>query len=529
MTTRTPSLLVLTVLLAVVAGTAFASVSGSPDIRTTLSDNTVMPGEETTLEVVLVNSGQLDSGSASNPSLNGEVTKARGVVVDLKSGNAPISISTSKRSLGTLSEGSRTSESFDITVHEDAEPGKYNVPLELEYDYYDFISESDGERESKSVEKRRSLTVKITDDATFDVTEVNSTVRVDSKGDIAVSVENTGDEAASNANVTLQSGNEELTIGGDTKSSRFVDSWSPGEERTFQYPVTATDSVKSEPYQFTLSVAFDDENNSRTNAVDRRIGIAPNPEQAFSLGDVDARLRSGEDGELQAVLANNGPRDVSNVVVNWDSDHTNLSPQETEYAVGNLEPNESATVQFGVDVSDSAREGPRQFDFSATYRDPDGDLEESDTLELRARVREKQDEFNLSAVNTTIAAGQSGTIDVTITNTRNSTLSDISAKLFADSPISAGDDEGFVSELKPNESATIRFSISSGGSALEKTYPISIDFQYEEPDGDTKISDTYRVGIDVTTPSGGGGVPLPLIGVIVVVVVVAVGGYMLRR
>jgi hypothetical protein len=529
MTTRTFSLLVLTVLFAIVTGTAVAAVTGSPDIRTTLSDNTVMPGEETTLELILLNSGELDGSSVSNPSLNSAVTKARGVIVDLSAGGAPISVNTSRRSIGGLSEGTRTTESFDITVQDDAEPGTYSIPVTLEYDYYDYISEADGARDSQSVEKRRSLKLKISDDATFAVTDVNSTTRVDSKGDLTVSVKNTGDEAASNAEVALHSQNDELSIGSDTTSSRFVDSWSPGEQRTFQYPVTATDSVKPEPYQFTLSVGFDDENGSRTEAVDQLIGVTPGPAQEFSLGTVDTTLRSGEDGELQAVLTNDGPRDVSNVVVGWDSDHTNLSPQETEYAVGDLETNESKTVQFGVDVSDSAREGPQQFDFSATYRDPDGDLEESDTLEVRAPVRGSQDEFELSAVNTTIPAGQSNTIDVTITNTRNSTLSDISAKLFADSPISAGDDEGFVSELKPSESATIRFSVSASGGALEKVYPISIDFQYEEPDGDTKISDTYRVGIDVTTASDGGGIPLPLVGVGVIVLVVSVAGYMFRR
>jgi hypothetical protein len=118
---------------------------------------------------------------------------------------------------------------------------------------------------------------------------------------------------------------------------------------------------------------------------------------------------------------------------------------------------------------------------------------------------------------------------MTIENTANEPLTDISAKLFADSPISADDDEAFVSELGPGETTTITFSISAEGGALDKTYPLSLDFQYEEPDGDTPVSDTYRVPVEVTTESGGGGLPLLPIGAAVLVVLLGVGGYVRFR
>jgi hypothetical protein len=216
-------------------------------------------------------------------------------------------------------------------------------------------------------------------------------------------------------------------------------------------------------------------------------------------------------------------------VVNWESDHSNLSPQETEYAVGTLEPGESTTVSFGVDASDSAREGPRQFDFTVGYEDDSGDQQESDTLSVQSEVAASEDEFDVEPVNATISPGGSGTIDLTVTNTREVPLRDISAQLFADSPISADDDEAFVSELGPGESTTLTFSISAGGSALEKTYPISLDFQYEEPDGDTPVSDTYQVPVTVSSPNGGGGLPVVVIGAVLLVVVLGVGGYLRFR
>ena len=525
MISRTKPLILLVAAVVIASGVAAAAVSGSPDIDATLSENTVAAGEETTLAISLVNSGDLDTASSRNPSLNSEVTTARGLVVDLRSGGAPISVTTNRRAVGSLGTNAPTTVSFDVSVDEDAEPGTYRIPVDLDYEHYSYISESSGIREEEDVSRTEDITIQVSDDATFDVVSVDSDARVGSSGTVGLTVQNTGQTTARNAAITLESRNEELTVGGTTQSTRFVDSWESGENQTFQYNVGASDDAETQPYNFGVSVSFDDPNGVQTESTGNTIGITPEPEQEFSLSNASGTLRAGEDGTLEATLTNDGPRAVENVVVNWQSDQSNLSPQESQYAVGSLAPGETTTVSFGVDASDSAREGPRQFDFNVGYRDDAGDRMESDTLEVQSEVEASQDEFALEPVGTTVTAGQSGTINITITNTRDVMLSDISAQLFADSPISTNDDEGFVSELGPGESETLTFSISADGSALEKTYPVSLDFQYEEPDGDTPISDTYQVPVSVTTPSDGGGLPIVAIGAVILLAVLGVAGY----
>jgi hypothetical protein len=55
-----------------------------------------------------------------------------------------------------------------------------------------------------------------------------------------------------------------------------------------------------------------------------------------------------------------------------------------------------------------------------------------------------------------------------------------------------------------------------------------MDFQYDEPDGDTKLSSGYTVGVEVTEPEtdDGGGPPLVLVAVAGVVVLLAAGAYL---
>jgi hypothetical protein len=57
----------------------------------------------------------------------------------------------------------------------------------------------------------------------------------------------------------------------------------------------------------------------------------------------------------------------------------------------------------------------------------------------------------------------------------------------------------------------VTFELSAAGSALTKDYPLSVDFQYHQPDGDTRLSDTYEVPVEVAEADGGG-TPLGLVG-----------------
>jgi uncharacterized membrane protein len=153
---------------------------------------------------------------------------------------------------------------------------------------------------------------------------------------------------------------------------------------------------------------------------------------------------------------------------------------------------------------------------------------ESDTIPTRVDVQQESPEFDVEPINATYTAGSGGTFEVTVTNNRDHALTDISAKIYMDSPLSTSDDEAFVERLEPGESQTVRFQVSAGGDATAKTYPVKMDFQYDQPDGDTIISDTYQIPVEVTADADGGGLPvLPIVGVVAVLLVG--GGFLYYR
>ncbi|AAV44888.1 sialidase (plasmid) [Haloarcula marismortui ATCC 43049] len=627
MAPKAQKLLLLAVVgIVVTSGTATAAVVGSPDIVATLEDDGVAPGEQKTVEISLVNTGDLQSGSAQNPALNSEVTAAKGLTVSLSSGDAPISVKNSKRSLGTLQVGPKVTVPFEISVDEDADSGTHEAQLKLRYKHASFISEETGARDENENTRTVDVEIDVTNDATFNVTDIDSNARVDSTGTVAVTVENTGSSSARDSAVTLESQSQDLTVSGGAATSRFVDKWEPGEVRTFNYRVSAAEAAEPEPYGFELSVAFDNEDGLRTQSAGQSIAVEPDPEQRFSVvnssssvavsntgtyevqlrntgpltvddasvtfasrnaditfgksssttayvgnwepgevrtvrvdataspdaedrsyalsanvqyddheGDtstyddvqlslspapeqnfgvsnIDTSLQAGEDGSLSATLTNTGTRDVENVVIAWESQQSTLSPKETQYAVGNLDAGESANFSFGVDVSNSAEAGARQFDFGVSYRDDNDDRVVAETLEVRSTVDGSQDEFDIEMQNSTLGVGQDRSITFTITNTKDKTLTSIEGKAFVNDPLSSSDDETFIAELGPRESETVSVQLSAGSNALDKTYPLNLDFQYETPDGDKRVSDTYSLPIEVTDQSGSGGTPLWLIG-----------------
>ncbi|WP_225335446.1 COG1361 S-layer family protein [Halomicrobium urmianum] len=622
--------------------TALAAVVGSPDIDAQFSDSTVAPGQETSLEVTLVNSGDLESaGSGPQASgLNERVQTARGLTVALNNRSAPIDVQTGRQAIGTLGTTEPRSIPFRVSVPDDAEPGTYDVAVNLNYEYTDYISEGDGTQQESRADETITLSVTVERTPQLTVRNVDSNVRVGGTGTVEMTVENTGDRTARDATLSLASPSQDVTFGQSASADRYVESLAPGETRKLTYSVTAADTADSEPYAFTLSgdherpngqtenvspvtvgiapqaeqeftvvetdsdvavgdrgtynltlrndgpaaandatvqltsqnahvtlgeaesgsryvgdwatgetktvsfdlsasenaerqdytlnaaVGYEDDAGNAGRAEGISVGVVPGPEQSFAVRNVSGTLAVGDDGRLTGELVNTGDRPVDDLVLQWSGEQQNVNPTETEYAVGSLDAGEAAEFDFGVDVSEGAEAGPRQFSLTAEYDDSNGDRQTSDALNVRQEVAPDTDEFDVAIQSANLTPGESSTVEVRIENADDETLTDISAKMFANDPITTDDDEAFIAELAPGESRNVTFGVSAGQGALVKTYPLSMDFQYEEPDGDTVTSDTYNVPVQVQSDDGGSGPSLIAVGIAALVGVLAIGGYL---
>ncbi|WP_144900794.1 COG1361 S-layer family protein [Halobellus captivus] len=485
--------------------------TSNPDIRTVTPNATLQPGGVNGLDFQIVN-------DPDGP--DDEVRTATNVRVRPRD-SGPIDVETDELYVQSLADGVPADLSLQLDVPADVSPGTYRIPLRLTYEYDNGAG--------NAVERQRTihLPVRIESGPRFSVVDTESTATVNGQGTLEVTMRNVGDSLARDSTLTLSSSNPDVTLGSSESSTRFVDAWESGENRTFEFETGIGDAARAGNYSLDAQVDYEKPDGTSGSTPSLTVPLRAHPEMTFSVTNVESSLRVGETRTLSGTITNTGPNAADAAVVNFEDPGPTVTPIETSAAVGSLAPGESADFAFDVEVTTAGSAGPRQFDLGVTYRDGDNRQRESDSIPTRVDVAPETPEFDVDPVNATFAAGSGDEFSVTVTNTREYAVSDISAKIYTDSPLSTSDDEAYIERLEPGESREVVFQVSAGGSATAKTYPVKMDFQYDDDGGDTIISNTYQVPVEVTQTTSEG---LPIVPIAVVgLLVVGIGGFLLYR
>lgn len=481
-------------------GAPTSGYGGEPNLDVYTPQPTVSPGDDGPFTLQVANDGEVTEGI---PPTRGAVTTARNVRVTVDADDTPLAVTSGTRSIGSVTENQPVSLPVSLEVPSDVEPGTYELDVELEYAYTDRVYPS---LVTTSEERRtvtRTVDVVVEDGPRFAVRTLGTEAQVGGSGPATVEVENVGTEPATDVTVALTSGSQLVTFDGSATGRAAVGRLAPGETARVEYGVDVSADATRRAYPVDATVSFEDADGF--DAVDESpsLQVTPLPEQTVSVVGIDSSLRVAEEGTLEATVVNEGPSDLTNAVVALQPPSGNVEVIEPEVAVGDLAAGESTTVSFDVEVATAARPGSRQFGLVAEYEGIEGSTRSLDPVRFRAEVGPERDAFDVDTGNATVTAGGASRISVRVTNQLDEPVTDVSAKLFASSPLSAEDDEAYVASLDPGETAEVPFRVSAAGSALEKDYPISIDVQYVDESGDTRLSDSYRR--PVTVVSGGGG------------------------
>ena len=251
-------------------------------------------------------------------------------------------------------------------------------------------------------------------------------------------------------------------------------------------------------------MAYTDDGGDDRESDPIRFGVVPLAEQAFTIANVTSTLRVAEEGVVEGRVRNEGPGNVTAAVLRLETDTETTNPQETEFALGDLRADGSSPFSVPIEITEDGAATPRLLSFRVAYADDGGDRTASEELTARVRVRPERDRFAVRGVDAAVAQGETGTVTLVVRNVRNDTLRDVNAKVFADDPLDTGDDEAFVPILEPNETVRLDFDVSAAGDASTRTVPLRADFEYELPDGDTELSETYQIGVNVSEPEEDG-------------------------
>ena len=364
-------LTVVLALVVVLSGIPLASaadnqVIGRPDLSLSVPDNRVVPGETKTLNVSIVNDGILVRGGPER--FTTRVTTARAVRLDVAD-VAGLDVETDEFAVGQVPEGVVGPAPIELTVPEGVPPGTYRLPIELSYTYTSIVTydeqdpDDNPEFNDRSVTRRVTIPVVVEDRARFRVVDVTTSVQIGDGGSMVASVRNVGTDPAREASVRLTSGNGDLTFGGAATAESFVGEWQPGETKQVTFPVDVADGAELRDYTVTGAVTYTDTDGLVRESNELRASVRPLAEQSFSLSAIESSLRVNWEGSVTGRVTNEGPAPIADAVVVLQPASPNFDASETEYAIPDLVPGDSAEFAFEVEVSSAADPGSRPLSF----------------------------------------------------------------------------------------------------------------------------------------------------------------------
>ena len=489
------------------------------DLNVFAPDNTLTPGQTDEMMLQISNNARIQD--SSEPSSIDTTTTARNVRVEVNEQSAPVTVETGRQSVGNIGTAVPKEVPIAIDVPEDAEAGEYTMEVELEYRQIGRLFDTLGTQNDRSYTVTREVDIVIDDSARFELRDAGTEAQIGDDGPMTVEVENIGGEPAEDLTVELASASGRIQFGGSNTEVASLGSLEPGETALIDYEIGFGADASVREYPLDATVTF--ENPEGINEeYETRFNLTPQAQQTFEIENVESTLRVGEEGNLIGTVQNTGPVTANSVVVRYHSDAANLVPIESEFAVGTLAPSESAEFRLPIEVTREAEALPRSVDLSVQYRNLDNERRAYQKVDALAEVDQRRDRFLISIEDKELTAGESRRLEVEVTNNLNQSVTDVDARLFTEDPLNSDNDEGYIESLAPGESTTIVFELNAGGSATAKTYPISFDFQYNDADGRSKLSDTSQVAITVTESEGGSS-SLSIIGLLAVVGT-AIGG-----
>jgi hypothetical protein len=489
--------LVLVCSLLAVPGVVLGA-DGEPQLDATLGDNRVVAGEETTLQVTLTNAGRLDWASTTNPALNQRVLTASGVRVSLGAGDAPLTVTTARQGVGSLPSGGERVVPFAVSVDEDAAPGTYRVPVTVEYSFPTSIDESSGYVREKTFEATFDVRVRVVEQARFAVVDTTADVGPASVGTVSVTVENVGNEAATDAAVALESLDPDVTLGATATANRFVGDWQPGERRTLTYVATAAETATGTEYPFRVTATFDDDRGVRTTDAAGVVGVEPRTDRRFVVTDVTSDVTAGGSGSVAVTVRNTGSTtDEATLAVRSGGALAVDGAAASSRFLGEWPSGAERTVQFGVTAPPGTEGGTYALDAVVDYRTTEGVAAAARPASVGVTVA-AEPTFSLSSVTTSLAVGEEGQIQGTLVNDGPAPVRDAVVVVSSPSPnVRLAETTYAVGDLEAGASTEFSFDAVVAPTAEAGPRPFDVSVRYESSGGETRQSDPLGLTADV--------------------------------
>jgi VCBS repeat-containing protein len=479
-----------------------------PELVTTIQgSNVVSPGETATLTVGVQNRGTAVTHSDGSVDRLAAVVDAHGITpgtatattVTVGSGGAPLEVDSGPQSAGSISPRDAGDVSIELDVDEGASPGTYELPAVVEYQYIHRISADEDEFfiVRNDVQVTKHVTVRIDESFRLDVVDVTGeNLRHKEDGTVSVTVRNAGSETGTDTELQLL-GTEQIE---PRTNSVSLGTLASGETATAEFRVGVSDIEAAGNYSVGFRAGYEDEGGTVKQSDIRRGAVRVEDAPSFALDATAESLYVDSTGAVALTVTNTGDSPVRNARAVLHPTEP-FSPLSTSASLGTLDPGESATTRFKLEVADRAVPQTYPLVYTVEYDDA---YDERVTSEERTVSAEVGPEMTIETSGSpTVAAGSTDTVDVTVRNTGDDVMRDAVARINVNTPFETDDDTAYVGDLAPGESRTVTFTVSVGDGATPKTYTVDTTVKYDNAFDRTVVTGTESTSVTVTEGAGG--------------------------
>jgi hypothetical protein len=275
---------------------------------------------------------------------------------------------------GTWDPGENRTFTFTASATADAVVREYPLTGRVTYRDRDGIGRTS-----------RELTTGITPlpEQTFAASNVSGTLNVGEPGTIRGTVENTGPRAVHDAVLVYRSSNPNVD---PTDAEVALGRLAPGERRSFAFEVAVSDRATPTTQQLNLTVRYRDDRRTRqvSEPLEPSVRIAPERDW-LSVAPGETTFDIDTDNRMTVRVRNVEDVPLTDVVARL----TVAEPFSTESRVAyvdRLAPNRTATLAFGLTVSEDAVPTRASVTVNVTADRPDGETVDAGTYEVPVTV-----------------------------------------------------------------------------------------------------------------------------------------------
>jgi len=363
---------------------------GYPELRVSITGtNEFAPGEEATLNIRVENTGlnEVKVVQSDIISRDDKPNTAKMVVVNLKSGTAPVTVKTDEQMVGDIEGGGSINAAFTIQFDEDASGGTYSIPIRIEYIYLNTAEQYGTDLiryfyTTKVLETNLQVVVK--PDVRLLVTDVQTdAINVGTEGYVTLTVKNVGSEDARSATLRIdRSGTSPLI---PTDGSAFIGDFPAGSTITRTFKVSVSTNAEPRDYPLSVYAEYKDRNGQIVTTDTMTFGVDTGGKIEFTAISPPAVVSPGQKTVIDVEYKNIGDGPVYRATARISAVDPFTSNDDTAY-LGDMAPGETKVARYILNVDSAATEKVYGLDSEIRYRDALDNTQISKTMKVEVEV-----------------------------------------------------------------------------------------------------------------------------------------------